>query len=342
MKAAFLRRAGDFYLEDVAKPIREKGKVLVHVKEIGVCGSDLHYFNEGRIGDHVVTVPHVLGHEASGVVEEVGEGVTGLVPGDRVSIEPGVPCMACESCLGGRYNLCLDVRFSGAPPYQGMFREYLTHEPGFLHKLPDAVSFTQGALVEPLAVAHNALRKAASKPGDFLLVTGAGPIGLSCVEMARVSGAARIIVSDRYAHRRKAAAALGADLVLDPAGGGLVEAIRDFTGGRMVDCAIEASGSEAAIGDALHSIRKGGRVVFIGMGKEEQRIPHAEIIRKEATVQGVYRYANDFRPVIDLLAAGMLKGLPWVSHRLPLSDIVEAMRLANDPLVETLKVVVYT
>jgi len=342
MKAAFLRRAGEFYLEDVAEPVCEKGTVLVHVKEIGICGSDLHYFNEGRIGDHVVTGPHILGHEASGIVEEIGAGVSGLTPGDRVSIEPGVPCMACESCLEGRYNLCLEVRFSGAPPYLGMFREYLLHAPRFLHKLPDGVSFTQGALVEPLAVAHNAVRKAAPKPGDFILVTGAGPIGLSCVEMAKVAGAARIIVSDRKLHRRDAALALGADLVVNPEDGGLVAAIRDFTGGRMVDCAIEASGSESAIGEAVLAIRKGGRVVFIGMGKEEQKIPHAEIIRKEATVLGVYRYANDFRPVIDLLAAGKLKGFPWVSHRFPLSGIVEAIGLANDPQMETLKVVVYT
>ena len=342
MKAAFLRRAGELFVDEVPTPRCSEGAVLVRVEEIGICGSDLHYFNEGRIGDHVVTEPHILGHEASGVVAEVGQGVTGFVVGDRVSIEPGIPCMRCESCREGRYNLCSEVHFSGAPPYQGMFREFLAHDPRFLCRLPDSVSFTQGALVEPLAVAHNAIRKAAVRAGDTVLVTGAGPIGLSCVEMAVVAGAARIVVSDVKAHRRACALALGADLAVDPSGGGLAAAVREFTGGRMVDCAIEASGSEGAMGDSIRSIRKGGRVVFVGMGAEMQSIPHAEILRKEAVVSGVYRYANDFRPVIELLAAKRLRAEPWVSHRFALADIAQAFAMANNPTAETLKVVVHT
>ncbi|MEI6389414.1 MAG: alcohol dehydrogenase catalytic domain-containing protein, partial [Spirochaetota bacterium] len=230
MKAAFLRRAGDLYLEEVAKPACVAGSILVQVKEIGVCGSDLHYYNDGRIGDHIVTAPHILGHEASGIVEEIGMDDSGFTVGDRVSIEPGIPCMSCESCREGRYNLCVDVRFSGAPPYHGMFREYVLHDHRFLHKLPESVSFTQGALVEPLAVAHNAMRKAALRAGDTVMITGAGPIGLSCVEMARVAGAARILVSEKSAHRRRAALELGADFVLDPDEGQLLSAIRDYTG----------------------------------------------------------------------------------------------------------------
>ena len=342
MKAAFLRRAGELFVDEVPTPRCSEGTVLVRVKEIGICGSDLHYFNEGRIGDHVVTEPHILGHEASGVVAEVGQGVTAFAVGDRVSIEPGIPCMRCESCREGRYNLCSEVHFSGAPPYQGMFREFLAHDPRFLCRLPDSVSFTQGALVEPLAVAHNAIRKAAVRAGDTVLVTGAGPIGLSCVEMAVVAGAARILVSDVKAHRRACALSLGADLAVDPSGGGLAAAVREFTGGRMVDCAIEASGKESAMGDSIRCIRKGGRVVFVGMGAETQSIPHAEILRKEAVVSGVYRYANDFRPVIALLAAKRLRGEPWVSHRYPLADIAQAFTMANDPAAETLKVVVHT
>ena len=342
MKAVFLRQAGDLYVDEVPRPSCKAGEVLIQVKEIGICGSDLHYYNDGKIGDHVVLEPHVLGHEASGVILETGRDVRGFAPGDRVAIEPGVPCLTCESCLEGRYNLCPDLHFYGAPPYMGMFREYLCHDPRFVHKLPDAVSFTQGALVEPFAVAHNAVRKAGMRAGETVLITGSGPIGLSCIEMSRVTGAARVIVSEPKAHRRKAALSLGADLVLDPAEGDLVAAIAEYTGGRMVDCAIEASGKECAMGVALHAIRKGGRVVFVGMGHEEQTIPHMEILRKEAVVYGVYRYANDFRPVIELLAAGLLKGHPWVSHRFALSEILKAVGLANDPAAETLKIVVYT
>jgi L-iditol 2-dehydrogenase len=342
MKAAFLRRAGDLYLDDISIPICEADRVFVNVKEIGICGSDLHYFNEGRIGDHIVVEPHILGHEASGIVAEVGSKVNGLARGDRVCIEPGVPCMACEQCREGRYNLCRDVRFSGAPPNPGMFREYLVHDPQFIHKLPDSVSLTQGALVEPLAVAHNAFKKAALLPGDTVLITGAGPIGLSCVEMARVAGAAKVIVSEPQLHRRKTALALKADLVVDPLDADLPEAVRDFTGGRMVDCAIESSGNEIAIGCTVRCIRKGGRVIFVGMGKEELQIPHAEILRKEALVSGIYRYVNDFRPVIELLASGRLCGETWVSHHFPLEDIVKAFDTAADASAESLKVVIDT
>jgi L-iditol 2-dehydrogenase len=342
MKAAYLHRVGELKVDDVAVPDCPDWGVLVHVKEIGICGSDLHYFNEGRIGDHIVTDPHILGHEASGIVVDTGRNVAGLKAGDRVSIEPGVPCMACELCRQGRYNLCTDVQFSGAPPYQGMFREFLVHDPRFLCILPDTVSYTQGALAEPLAVAHNAVRKAAVVPGDTVLVTGAGPIGLSCIEMALVAGAARVIVAEPKEHRRRCASSLGAGLVLDSTKGNLQAAVMEFTGGRMADCAIEASGNESAIGLSIQCVRKGGRVVFVGMGKEIQSIPHAEILRKEAVISGVYRYANDFRPVIELLAAGRLKGEPWVSHHYPLADIAAAFGIANDGAKETLKVVVRT
>jgi len=342
MKAAFLRRSGELYLDDMPKPPCPKDGLLIQIKEIGICGSDLHYYHEGKIGDHVVTVPHILGHEASGLVAEIGSDVEGFSVGDRVSIEPGIPCQNCEYCLEGRYNLCVDVCFSGAPPYQGMLREYMIHDPRFTYKLPDTVSFTQGALVEPLAVAHNAIRKAAVCPGDTVLIIGAGPIGLSCIEMAQVAGAARILVSEPVAHRRQAAALLGADLVLNPTECNPELEIRNFTGGRMVDCAIEASGADSAVKLTVRSIRKGGRVVFVGMGKDELCIPHADILRKEATISGIYRYANDFRPVIELLAAGKLKGVPWVSHRYPLSEILNAFAKASDTSADALKVVVYT
>jgi L-iditol 2-dehydrogenase len=343
MKAAFLKAPGDLYVDGgVPTPECTDDTVLINVKEIGVCGSDLHYYAEGRIGDHVVTEPHILGHEAAGVVVEVGRNVRGLRRGDRVAIEPGVPCMSCELCREGRYNLCESVHFSGAPPYPGMFREYLTHDPRFLYVLPENVSFTQGALAEPLAVAHNAVVKAGVRPGDTVLVTGTGPIGFSCIEMARVAGAARIIVSEPLAFRRSVALALGADVAVDPVAENLLESVHEITGGRLCDCAFEASGTEPAIVDAIRCIRKGGTTVFVGMGKASASVPHAEILKKEAVIFGVYRYVNDFKPVIDLLAGGRLKPESWVSHRFPLDAIVQAIVTAGDPKVDTLKVVVTT
>lgn len=342
MKAAFLKRAGEIAVEEVPRPECPPDMVLVNVKEIGICGSDLHYFNEGRIGDHVVTAPHVLGHEAAGVIVEVGRNVTAFREGDRVSIEPGVPCLSCELCREGHYNLCPDVHFTGAPPYHGMFRDYLAHDPRFVYRIPDHVSYTQAALAEPLSVAHNAVARARLRPGETALVLGAGPIGFSCIEMARVAGAAAVIVSEPLEFRRGVALTIGADHVVDPASVALPDAVCELTSGRMCDCVFEASGAESAIADALRCVRRGGRVVYIGMGTAIAGIPHAEILRREATISGIYRYVNDFRPVIALLAAGRIDAEAWVSHRFPLSRIGEAIAVANDPAADKLKVMVTT
>jgi L-iditol 2-dehydrogenase len=340
MKAAFLRKAGDLVVEEVPRPACGPGQLLVGVKEVGICGSDLHYFNEGRIGDHVVTAPHVLGHEASGVVVEAGAGVQGFAAGDRVCLEPGVPCGACAQCQEGRYNLCEAVRFSGAPPHHGMFRELVCHDPRFVYKVPDQVSFTQAAMAEPLAVAHNAVHKSRFVPGGIALVIGAGPIGFSCIEMLRAAGAALVIASEPLAFRRQVAARVGADRVFDPSSGSLVDFVREATGGRMCDAVFEASAADSAIADAVRAARRGGRVVFVGMGKPMVSIPHAEVLKKEVTISGVYRYQNDFGPVIALLAAGRLHPEEWVSHRLPLGRISEAVAIANDPSRDKLKVMV--
>jgi L-iditol 2-dehydrogenase len=266
MKAPFLTKPGALSVEEVAPPSCPEDMLLINVKEIGICGSDLHYFNEGRIGDHVVTSPHILGHEAAGVVVELGRNVRDFAPGDRVSIEPGVPCLSCEACRKGRYSLCAHVHFTGAPPYHGRFRELLADDPRFVYRIPDNVSFTQAALAEPLSVAHNAARRARLVPGETALVIGAGPIGFLCIEMARVAGAARVIVSELLTFRRAAALRVGADHACDPAEGALPDLVRALTNGRLCDCVFEASGSEDGIADAVRCVRRGGRVVHIGMG----------------------------------------------------------------------------
>jgi L-iditol 2-dehydrogenase len=342
MKAAFLTKPGCLSLEEVPRPECPEDMVLINIKETGVCGSDLHYYNEGRIGDHIVTAPHILGHEAAGIVVEVGRKVAGFSVGDRVAIEPGVPCMGCDHCREGHYNLCADVHFTGAPPYMGLFCELHAHDPRFVYHIPAHVSFTEAALAEPLAVAHNALRRSGLVPGETALVIGAGPIGFSCIEMARVAGAASVITAELLANRRAVALKLGADHALDPAAGALAELVGELTSGRMCDCVFEASGSEAGIADALRCVRRGGRVVYIGMGKEMASIPHSEILRREATISGIYRYVNDFRPVIALLSAGKIDAEAWVSHRFSLDRIDDAFALANDPAAGSLKVMVTT
>ena len=342
MKAAFIERPGTIYLDDVPVPACGAHEVLINIKEVGICGSDLHYFQDGRIGDHVIRGPHILGHECAGVVVEAGREVKALRKGDRVAVEPGVPCFSCSACLSGRYNLCDSVHFIGAPPYHGAFREYLAHDARFVFPLPESVSFAQGAMAEPLAVAWHTVRMVGLSPGQTVLIVGSGPIGFSCLEMARVAGAASVIVAEPQAHRRKTAHALGADLTIDPAREDLLEAIREHTGGRLCDCALEASGTAPGVASAIEAVRRGGSVAFVGMGGATVEIPHAQVLKKEATVQGIYRYANAYPPVLGLLASGRLQASPWISHRLPLERIQQAMEMSADPKVEKLKMIMTT
>ncbi len=340
MKAAFLSKPGTIYIEDIPRPACSPGRVLIRIKAVGLCGSDLHYFEEGRIGDHIVKEPHILGHESSGIVEEVGEGVRGFEPGDRVALEPGVPCLSCEFCLKGSYNLCPDVKFMGAPPYPGTFREYLTHDPQFTFRLPASVSFSQGALIEPFSVAYNALFKAEAGGGKSLLIIGAGPIGLACLEMALMSGSAPVIVSEPNRYRREVANKMGADLVIDPKKEDLLAGVQEGTAGSMCDCVIEASGAEGEVMSAVLALKKGGSVAVVGMGNETASIPLTQLLKKEATIRGIYRYANFYPPVINMLRSGKIIGESWVSHRFDLEDIEQAIRTASDPHAETLKMII--
>ena len=340
MKAAFLSEPGTIYIEDIPKPACGPDQVLIQIKAAGLCGSDLHYFREGRIGDHIIREPHILGHESAGIIAEVGDRVQGFVPGDRVAVEPGVPCLACELCLNGNYNLCSDVQFMGAPPYPGTFREFLVHDPKFVFKLPDSVSLDQGALMEPVSVAYNALLKADAGGGKSLLIIGAGPIGLACLEMARALGAAPVIVSEPDGYRREVVLKMGADMAIDPRNEDLVDSVNRATGGAFCDSVIEASGADEEIVNAVLALKKGGSVALVGMGKEITSFPLLQVLKKEATIRGIYRYANFYRPVLSMLEAGSINGETWVSHRFNLEDIEEAIRVAEDPNADSLKMII--
>ena len=342
MRAAFIEKPGTIRLEEVPVPECRDHEVLINVKEVGICGSDLHYFEHGRIGDHVIREPHILGHECSGFVVEVGREVRHLRTGDRVAVEPGVPCFACSACRTGHYNLCDSVRFLGAPPCHGAFREYLAHDGRFVYALPDGVSFSQGAMVEPLAVAYHAVRTAGVLPGQTVLIVGCGPIGFSCLEVLQVAGAAAVIVSEPQEHRRRTAEAMGASLVIDPQREDVREAVREATSGRLCDCALEASGTAAGVLQGIESVRRGGSVALIGMGESTMSMPHAQILKKQASLHGVYRYANAYPPVLSLLEAGRLQGSAWISHRLGLERIQEAMEMSGNGTVDKLKMIITT
>jgi L-iditol 2-dehydrogenase len=260
MKAAVLHAVDDLRIQDVPVPrLTEPDDVLVRIRSVGVCGSDIHYFREGRIGRYIVGQPMILGHECAGEVVEVGEAVVDLKPGDTVALEPGIPCRKCVFCRTGRYNLCRDVVFFATPPIDGAFCEYVTHPADFAFRLPEGMSLDEGAMMEPLAVGMYAAQRAGIATGDTVAILGSGPIGLMALQAARARGATTLIATDVSPMRLEMARKLGATHALDARDVDVVKAVRDLTGGRGADAVMEAAGTPPTIEQALRAAKSGGR-----------------------------------------------------------------------------------
>lgn len=325
MRASVLRGVGDLVVERRETPRPGAGQVLVRVGSVGVCGSDVHYYRHGRIGEFVVSEPLVLGHEAGGTVVGAGPGVAPERLGQRVALEPGVPCRCCGQCRAGRYHLCPRVRFFATPPVDGAFCEYVVLDADFAHPVPAGLSDDAAALIEPLSVGVWACRKAQVGAGSRLLVTGAGPVGLLVVQVARASGATEIVVSDPAEPRRRAAERFGATAVVDPVAGG-AEVL-----GEGFDALVECSGSAAAVGAGLRTVAPAGRVVLVGMGAEEISLPVSVLQTRELVVTGAFRYANTWPVAIALAAAGRVELDALVTGRFGLGAVEEALVAAADP-----------
>ncbi len=296
-RAAVLYAPRDLRVEAVQVPEPQGREVLVEVKAVGVCGSDVHYYEHGRIGEFVVEQPMVLGHEAAGVIAGLGPQATRHQVGDRVSMEPGVPCGRCRQCRVGRYNLCPDVEFFATPPIDGSFANYVAIHEDFAFKLPDEVSDEEGALLEPLSVGIWACQKGAVAPGDHVLVTGAGPIGLLAAQAARAAGATEITITDVKPRRLEIARAIGVTRALDVSSESLAE------DGVEADVLFECSGQPAALTDGIRALRAAGRAVVLGMGPaEDATIPLSFLQNREITLTGTFRYANTYPIAIDLVA----------------------------------------
>jgi L-iditol 2-dehydrogenase len=318
MRASVLRAVGDVAVEERPVPQPGPGEVLVRVGSVGVCGSDVHYYEHGRIGPYVVDAPLVLGHEAGGEVVALGPGVDALAVGQRVSLEPGVPCRACEQCLAGRYNLCPDVRFFATPPYDGAFCEYVAMPAVFVHPVPDEVSDDAAGLLEPLSVGVWACRRGGVAPGSRVLVTGAGPIGLVTAQAARAYGASEVVVTDVNPHRLDLVRRMGAvalDVSRSPVGESGVEP----------DVLLECSGHPRATWDAMLTVARAGRVVLIGMGGDELPIPLPYVQDHELLVTGAFRYANTWPVAIALAASGAVDLDGLVTGHYRLDDVEQAL-----------------
>jgi L-iditol 2-dehydrogenase len=340
MKAAVLHKARDLRLDEVPTPQCGPDEVLVRVKSVGICGSDVHYWRTGAIGDFVVEKPMILGHEVAGVVAEVGEGVSTLQVGDRVALEPGVPCRRCEVCKTGRYNLCPDVRFFATPPVDGALSDYVLSPADFAYKIPDALSLDAAALIEPLSVGLHACRRGKLVAGQSVLITGAGPIGLTSLMAAKASGASTILISDVRPHRLELAKKLGATHTFD-AREDAEALVRAATDGRGVDLAIECAGAEPALVSCLKAAKRGGVIVVVGLGDNANyTLPLLDLAVKELDIRGIFRYVYTYPAAINLLASGVVDVEAMITHHFPLSEMLTGFEYAEKGLGGAVKVMI--
>jgi len=321
MRVAVLHAPGQIRIEERERPRPGPREVLVQITAVGVCGSDVHYYEHGRIGPFVVEAPLVLGHESAGRVAELGEGAAKHAVGDRVALEPGIPCGRCRECRAGRYNLCADVRFFATPPVDGAFAEFVAIHEDFAFALPDSLSDEEGALMEPLSVGVWACRKAGVGAGDRVLVTGAGPIGLLAMQCARAFGATEVTVSDVNERRLEVARRTGATHAVTP----------DDEPGADFDALIECSGHPDAVAAGIRALRPAGVAVLVGMGPgEEGTLPLSVIQGRELWVTGTFRYANTYPAAIALAAAGRVDLRAIISGRFGLDEAEAALRAGRE------------
>jgi L-iditol 2-dehydrogenase len=335
MKVARLHGVGDLRLHDEPQPTPGPGDVLVRVSAVGLCGSDLHWFSEAGIGDARLAKPLVLGHEVAGIVE------SGPQSGQRVAVEPSIPCGACEFCHQGHPNLCPNQRFAGHGLEDGALREYVAWPSTCLFPLPDALTDADGVMLEPLGVAIHSVDLAHLRPGMSVGVFGCGPIGLLVLQVARIAGAVKLFATDKpsAAHRLQAARALGASAVFEAAGGQESAEVWAATGDRGVDVAFEVAGENEAVEAAVAAARPGGKVILIGIPADDRTAFDASIARRKGlTIKMVRRMKHTYPRAIHLVERGLVNVRSLVSHSFPLADCDKAFSVARRR--EGLKVIV--
>jgi D-xylulose reductase len=291
----------------------------------------VHYWLDGRIGHFVVEKPMVLGHESAGIVVEIGSKVTTLKEGDRVAMEPGVPCRRCNRCKEGKYNLCLEMAFAATPPYDGTLAGYYALPEDFCYKLPENVSLEEGALVEPLAVAVHITKQSNVKHGDSVVVFGAGPVGLLCCAVAKALGASKVISVDIQKPRLEFAESFAATSTYESQKVSAAENAKNLIEqndlGVGADVAIDASGAEPSVQTAMQVLRMGGSYVQGGMGKDEITFPILAACTKELTVKGSFRYGSgDYKLAVELIATGQVDAKRLISRKVKFEDAEQAFQ----------------
>ena len=341
MKVAVMNGIGKMGYTTRDIPTPKDDEVLVKLEYVGICGSDMHYYETGAIGHYVVKPPFVLGHEPGGTVVEVGSKVKHLKVGDRVALEPGKTCGHCEFCREGKYNLCPDVIFFATPPVDGVFQEYVAHEAGLCFKLPDNVSTMEGALIEPLAVGFHAANQGGAHAGQTAVVMGAGCIGLVSMMALKAEGVSRVYVVDVMKNRLEKAMELGADGVINGREADAVAKIMELTDGRGCDLVIETAGTEITTRQAINMTKKGATIVLVGYSSSgEMTLPVSTALDKELTFKTVFRYRHIYPMAIDAVASGRvnLKGI--VTDVFDFDDLQNAMDRSISDKANIVKAVV--
>ncbi|MEE4460811.1 NAD(P)-dependent alcohol dehydrogenase [Azotobacter chroococcum] len=329
MKALVLEKQHDLKIRDIDLPlILGPDDVRIRIHTVGVCGSDVHYYTHGRIGPFIVDQPMVLGHEAAGTVVEVGSNVTHLTKGDRVCMEPGIPDPKSKASRLGLYNVDPAVVFWATPPVHGCLTPEVIHPAAFAYKLPDHVSFAEGALVEPFAIGMQAAVKARIKPGDVAVVIGAGTIGMMTALAALAGGASQVLVSDLMEEKLAIAGRYEGITAVNVREQSLQDKVAEATGGWGADVVFEASGSARAYGDALAAVCPGGALVLVGMPVEPVPFDVVAAQAKEIRIETVFRYANVYERAIKLIASGKVDLEPLISATFPFEQGVEAFERA--------------
>lgn len=339
MKALVLEARHQLNLRDIAldEPLGAHD-VRVAIHTVGVCGSDVHYYQHGAIGPFVVRAPMVLGHEASGTVVETGSAVSSLRVGDRVCMEPGIPDPRSRAAQLGLYNLDPAVRFWATPPVHGCLRPMVVHPAAFTFKLPDNVSFAEGAMVEPLAVGLHAAVKARIKPGDLAVVIGAGTIGVLTALAALAGGCSRVVIADVQQPKLDLAARLGPIVPVNVKHESLESVVSGLTAGWGADLVFEASGNERAVAGVFAPLCPGGCVVLIGMPGAPVPFDIVAAQVKEARIETIFRYAHVFPRALALMSSGKIDVKPLITDRYAFADSVAAFDYATAPKPASVKV----
>lgn len=332
MKVAYLVAKRKIVFEEIKKPeIKNEDDVLVRIRCVGICGSDVHYYNEGKIGDQIVKDKIILGHEASGEVIDIGKGVKNFKKGDKVAIEPGVSCGLCEQCIKGKPNLCPYVKFLGTPPIDGAFREYIVMPEKNLIKLPYGIDFEEGVLSEPLAIGVYSVKLSKMEIGDSIVILGAGPIGLSILFSVKEAGAFRIFVSDLIEERLKFAEKIGADVVVNAKNKDIVKIVKNFTKGRGVDISFEAAGKRETFSQVIHTTKIGGKCILVGIPSEDTVEFDVHIMRrKELQLINIRRSSFCTEIALNMLKKSKIPFKEIITHRYPFEKLSDALNLVSE------------